>query len=243
MPWTSETLPSLRDALKDRWESVPFWTDDEARLALNEALCCWNLLTGYWRTTITIDARPDEPFHVLPTAITFRTRVLSGTSPLAIASLVDLSRGRPGWWTETVADGGVVPTIPKVWAPVSLQLIAVWPTPAAYLANGFTVEGIAATPQLSGESDTVDLEEGVLGVILDYALHVAAFKEGWARFVATSPLFRGFLEMAAEENSQLKASSLYRAYMGLDRNRDFKRTRRVDERLSDLVAGLGAPTG
>lgn len=243
MAWTRETLSSLRRLLEVRYESVPFWTAEEARLALNEGLAFWNLLTGYWKTRATLDAQGGDPFHVLPAAFVFGTRLAYQSQPLALGSLVGLFRGRPGWWTETTADGGDVPTRPMVWAPVSLQLIAIWPTPAVNVADALTIDGIAATPSLTTDASAVDLEDGVLDVLLGYALHAVTFKEGWARFAATSPQLHAFLALAGEQNGQLKASAMYRAYMGLDRTRDFRKTRGVPERLSPLLEAVGSPFG
>jgi hypothetical protein len=46
MPYTARSWPEVRERLKDRYEGVPFWEDDEARAAFNEGLHAWNLLVG-----------------------------------------------------------------------------------------------------------------------------------------------------------------------------------------------------
>lgn len=236
MPWTSHTLASLRRDLQHRVEVVPYWTQEEARLALNEGLWCWNLLTGTWKARVTVDADPaNDPLTGLPSTLVFGTRIAYQSQPLAQGSLHDLLRGRPGAWTETTASGGDVPTRPMVWAPVSLSTVFIWPRPAAFVAAAFTVDGVAATPVLTNEADAVDLEDGVWEVLLDYALHTLAFKEG-ARFASTQPLMQGFLALAAEQNDQLTKSAAFRQYMGLAR-KDLVPTRGGQSRLSAVAGG------
>jgi hypothetical protein len=240
MPHARYTLADLHQALQARVEHVPFWTTAEGTLAIQEALSFWNLLTGYWKTRITVHATPgSDPLVALPTSLVFGARVAYLNQPLALGSLPDLLRGQPGWWTETVATGGGVPTRPMVWAPVSLQLIAVWPKPTTVVLNAFTIDGVAATPQLSSDEVAVDLDDGVLHVLLGYALHVLTFKQGWARFSATLPLLQAFLAMAGEQNTQLTASAAYRQMMGLDRRRDLVATRGGVSALAGAIQGAG----
>lgn len=240
MPWTRQTLSSLRLRLEERVETVPFWTSEEARLALNEGLACWNLLTGTWKRRITFDATfGSDPLFPLPNTMIFGMRVSYLSSPLAQASLADFFRGRPGWWNETVVDGGDVPSTPTLWAPVSLQTIAIWPRPVVFLADAFSVDGVSATPQLVNEEDPVDLEDGVLDVLLGYALHTLTFKEGWMRFAATTPAMKAFLSLAAEQNGQLNTSSAFRTYMGLGTPRLLP-TRGASERLTPALAQAGS---
>lgn len=239
MAWTRETLASLRRALASRVEAAPYWTDLEAQLALNEALECWNLLTGTWVSSQSVVIGLGDPFLSVSAGILFNTRVTHQNLPLAKSSLADLFRGRPGWWNELTTAGGDTPTTPKVWAPVSLTLLAVWPQPA--IPQTLVVTGAAATPILTEDSGAVDLDDGVIDSLVDYALHVLAFKEGWARFSGTQALMQGFLKAAAEQNSQLNASGAFRAYLGMDAGKGLRRTKDAPERLSAIVGG-GNPT-
>ena len=54
MPYQAVTLATLRTRLQNRYGNVAFWSNEEARLALNEALRYWNLFTGRWRTRIVL---------------------------------------------------------------------------------------------------------------------------------------------------------------------------------------------
>lgn len=239
MPWTRHTLSSLRRRLEERVELQPFWTPTEARDAINEGLALWNLLTGTWKRRVTLHATPsNDPFVALPSTLVFGMRVAFQDQPLALGSLTGFFRGRPGWWTETTAAGGDVPTRPMVWAPVSLRLIAVWPTPADITLDAWTIDGVAATPVLTAPEESVDLEDGVLEPLLGYCLHAMTFKEGWGRFQPTMALLSQLLSSAAEHNSQLSATAAYRQFMGTGRP-DQRPSRGVGTRQGPEFERLG----
>src|SRR5262245_14909023 len=116
MPYTTTTLADLQTLMVQRWDQVVFWTSEEARLALNEALRDWNLLTGRWRTRVTVDVSAGDPNVALPAAMTYGMRVTTAAgSPLFPTSLIEFDLGRPSWRLETIADGGDVPTVPTLW--------------------------------------------------------------------------------------------------------------------------------
>jgi hypothetical protein len=234
------TLVDLRERLADRYEDVPFWTADDCNDALNEALLVWNLLTGYWRTTLELPAIAYTWDYDLTEALVFGARVQYNDQPLDVTSLWELDQGRPGWRSETTASGGSVPTKPLLWAPVSLLYIHIWPAPIVS-GGTYTVDGVAATPRLRFDDDTVDLGEELLAPLLDGALHMAAFVEGGDRFTATDAHWQAFLAAAVEHNGQLTRSALFRRYLGLDRGRDLRPTRGVPERRLPVQTGAINP--
>jgi hypothetical protein len=221
---TTYTLVDLRNRLADRWESVPFFTDEDANDAINEALLLWNLFTGYWRTTISFPAVAFTWDYDLTQALVFGARVQYGNDPLDVTSLWELEQGRPGWRNELTTSGGDVPTKPMLWAPVSLLYIHIWPVPAT-TGETLLVDGVADTPRLRYDSDTLDMGEELLTPLIEGALHLATFVEGSDRFLATEDSWRAFLQAAVEHNSQLKQSVIFRRYLGLDRDRDMRPTR------------------
>lgn len=234
MAYTQYTLADLEARLAARYESVPFWTQPEARQAINEALCTWNMLTGRWVTRAVMATTPNEYEYVTPAPISYRTRVLWNNRPLSASSREDFNNGRPNWRQETTGSGGAVPTRPMLWAPVSLELIYIWP--ADLLGhNSLTIDGIMATPQLTVAGDFVDLGEDDLSVLLGFCLHVLTFKKGSVWFQATLPYFTAFLRAAAAENQLITTSQIYRVYMGIDR-RDLKPIRGIT--TPPAMAGL-----
>jgi hypothetical protein len=221
VPYTATTLADLQTLMAQRWDQLVFWTPEEARLALNESLREWNLLTGRWRTRVLLNVTGGVPEVALPGSMTYGMRVTTATGlPLTPSSLPELDLGHPTWRLETLATGGTVPPNPIIWAPVSLTRIAIWPAYALTTAAALRCDGVLSTPILIAPTDHVDLGEEVIDVVADMALHVASFKEAGARWRATRPYFETFLQAAAEENSLLKTNQRYRRFAGLDRRRD-----------------------
>lgn len=243
MAYTATTLADLKGHMRTRWDQSVFWTDDEARLAINEALREWNLLTGRWRlrdSSIIYDGIT-PPAFTLPGTFTFGLRVRVNSQPVHPTSLFELDHGRPSWRLETVSSGGDVPTTTIFFAPRSLSVLELWPAPAGL--TFLSVDGIAATPVLVEEGDFVDLGEEIVDVIADFAVHCAAFKEGGPRWKATLPLWQAFLTAAGEENQLLKTKQLYRRYAGLNRTRDLKPIRAGQTALDGVSDGLPALGG
>ncbi|HEY6417259.1 MAG TPA: hypothetical protein VIX41_13500, partial [Acidimicrobiales bacterium] len=210
MPYATTTLADLQALMAQRWDQVVFWTAEEARLAVNESLREWNLLTGRWRTRVTLSVAAGDPEVPLPGTLTYAMRLTTAAgSPLIPASLSELDLARPSWRLETTASGGDVPAVPTVWAPVSLTRIALWPTYPVATPAALRLDGVLRTPVLVLPTDPVDLGEEVIDVLADMALHVAAFKEAGPRWRATRPYFEAFLQAAADENSLLKQHQAY----------------------------------
>lgn len=241
MPYTVVTLAQLKVSIARRVDGAAFWTDEEARLAINETLRDWNLLTGRWRTTVVLStAAPVSGTptieYALPSSITYGMRVRQGSNPaLNPTSIYELEYGRPTWRFETVVSGAGVPTMPLLWAPQSLQTIVIWPATNTAGVNDLLVEGVAATPILVTDGSTVDLSEEVLDVLSDYAVHLLAFKEGGPRWRATMDNFTAFLKAAAEENGLLKRSLAYRRMAGLDRRRDLKPVADAPNKIAEIL--------
>ena len=222
MPYTTTTLSEIRERLRDKYEQVPFWDQEEARLAINEALLVWGLFTGFWKQRVTIATIPNQYLYGLPSSLIYRMRVEFSTSSGASAGTVvestgreDLDNGRPRWRQETTASGGSVPTAPAVWVPVSLQSIYLWPAHAVG-SGSLILDGVSATPILVDDPDTIDVGDDLLTALLGYALHVLAFERPGPWFAGTFSYFVDFLKLAGEQNSQIKTSQIYRRALGQD---------------------------
>jgi hypothetical protein len=226
MAYQVYTLAQMRVFLQEKVESVPFWVNEEATDAINEALLMWNSLTGFWKTDISQMTTPNSFEYAVDPGIVFGTRVEFNGIPLAESSLTDMDNGQPGWQGQTTLDGGNVPTQPRNWLPLSVDIIAIWPADALG-HNTLKIFGVSQTPRLVDDTDFINIGSEALNAILGYSLHVLALKEGGERFAATLGLFTDFLKQAAEENDQLFASSLFRQLIGTDVSRQMKQTRGI----------------
>lgn len=218
MAFAQVTLATLQAELKVKWDNVPFWSDEEARTALNEGLHMWNSITGYWRQRTTVDAPPGDNYVPIPGVLAYKSRFqLPDGTVVAPSSLIGLDCGRPSWEGETTTTTGCPSTV-KMWAPVSIDLVVIWPasTPGVTL----TIDGMAQTPVLVNPGDFVDLGQEEHNQLLGYALHAAAFKLGGEIFESTMPLYKSWITAAGERNAQFKASSLYRRVLNIDEGRE-----------------------
>jgi len=77
MPRTRYTLGELRTRLSERvGNQSTFWTLEEFRDSLNEAIAFWQTITGEWTTRVSITAKSSSPnFYPVPKQIVSVTRV------------------------------------------------------------------------------------------------------------------------------------------------------------------------
>ena len=93
---------------------------------------------------------------------------------------------------------------------LSGQNLFAFPTPDDQLLSLFVVSN-ANVPV--ADNDPVPLGQEILSAILDYAQHVAMFKQGSAEVKSTMPLFASILKVASHRNSKLKALSTFQDVM------------------------------
>lgn len=196
MPYPSVTRAQLRAQLQERWEGDPFWTDDDANQALNDALRLWSAYTGFWQMTTTALQPANDPFVVVTSPIHEQTRVVYNGYALEPTTLDNLDLGVPNWQNTRGT--------PAVWAQVDYATFVVYPSGSTNLT--LTIEGGRDTPVLAADGDTVQLGEEEQVSILDYALHGAAFKRGAAFIEATQPHFERFMRAAQLRNAQVYMS-------------------------------------
>lgn len=84
-----------------------------------------------------------------------------------------------------------------------LNLIAF--SPPANSNAAITSQVVENAPLPANNNDNIQLAKDDLAAVLDYAQHLAALKMGGAEFMATVPLYQGFLKRASLYNSKLQA--------------------------------------
>lgn len=236
MAYQTETLADLKALLVERRDGSVFWVDEEARLALNEALREWNLWTGRWRRRVLLSSVLGQHQYTLPSTLTYSMAVRVSGVARDPTSIWDLDVARPQWRQETAGAAGV-PATTILWAPQSLTQIVLWPAPSAAVVDAIAVDGVSNTPVLVEDADFVDLGDELLDLLVDFALHVLAFKEGGPRWKATLPAWQALLKAAAEENGRLKANQAFRRAAGLDYRRQQQPGHKRPNALDQLEAG------
>lgn len=211
MPYSQFTLVQLRAFFYQQVNgNTAFFRTDEVDGILQEAFRVFNVLTGFWRDRVVMAATvAGQHFYTVPATLSYILRVEVNQRPLGSSSLWDLDYGQPQWEGESAASG----EFPKVFAPAGTNQFALWP---ASFAGGesLVVEGVIPAPTLSTVG-FVNLGKDELETILDYAEHIAQFKEGGQEFDASQELLKSFLQECGERNGMLMQSSKFRGYMGL----------------------------
>lgn len=225
MAYQQVTLTQAQQLLADRYESVPYWTPEEARIALNEALHLYSAATGFWKKTFQTVTVPNDPFVALPGTLVQGSRVTWNGIPLEYGSVFELDQAFPNWRGQTTASPGA-PNRPVYWARFSLSLLAIYPADANPTivtagANALLVDGVRDTPVLLRPTDFIDIGQEEFNTLLGYAQHVLAFKVGGETLVKSYPAWQAFLKACAAKNEQFAATAYYRRAMGLDQQRRF----------------------
>lgn len=100
------------------------------------------------------------------------------------------------------------PNAPQCLVTGGTDFIAVSPIPTANLSAGLTVVQNAPIP--IADADFVQVSRDTYDVLLDYAQHLAMFKEGGSEFAQSKALFANFIKRCASENKRIGELGLYR---------------------------------
>jgi hypothetical protein len=185
-----------------------FWVDQEKRDAFNEALCVFQAMTGTSTEEIDMGVQSGEVWYSSPLQICSIQRISWNGTPLTETSLAELDNGFPGW--EDTAAG-----TPLYWAPSGLTEFILYP-PAS--SGSLHVEGISDAVRVFEDGDWLNLEEEKFHALLAYGHHYLTFKEGGVELESSMGDLREFVLFAADENAELRKTSLYRRYMGLPKD-------------------------
>jgi len=146
--------------------------------------------------------------------------------PVPFCSVADLDHDQPGWMNT--ADR------PKVVALAGLNLAVVTEVPDGVYSIGLDLGVKAPVPVL--DNDPILLTGGSLNAILDYAVHLAAFKMGGAEFQATLPQLERLMRLAALQYDKLNADiPEFAAIFGETLREPKQRPRRKSDTSKEVV--------
>ena len=205
------TLTTVADAVKrlgqrtDGLNTNVFWTADEKLWAINEALRVWQCLVGQWALSTTLNIGAVN-FVNVPRQFASVMRVTWEDSPLQLISLEELDNGFPSWRAASAAD-------PLYWAPNGANEIALYPRPSS--GGDLVIYGYIDLLTV-GLGDYINLGNEELTRVLDYGRHYLSFKEGMPSLQASSEALTALAKAAAEKNSRISQTELFKRAMGLD---------------------------
>lgn len=108
--------------------------------------------------------------------------------PCRVNSVSDADAFSPIWQS--------VSGIPRQMVTAGQNLLGCWPPPGAVAAGGdysITIDVVANIPAPTADGDYLQIDAGTQDCLLDYAQHLASFKEGIALVQASQPLLDRFL--------------------------------------------------
>jgi hypothetical protein len=103
----------------------------------------------------------------------------------------------------------LTPATPSLCFHSGLNLIALAPQPNATIAALMMATVVENAPLPTAPTDFVQVGRDELSAIVDYAQHLAAFKQGGAEFTQSIPLFQRFLKQCAIYNAKLSELGEY----------------------------------
>jgi|SRR5688572_441461 len=138
-----------------------------------------------------------EGVEALKTSTSVWTSEINGV-PVSSTSVAELDSYNPSW-QSTLGH-------PTAVAMAGLDLIALSPVPDGQYS--VLMDLYTKIPVPIASIDFIQVGKELLDTILDYCVHLAAFKQGGDMFASTIPLFSGFQKMAQRYNSRLGAQAL-----------------------------------
>ena len=120
----------------------------------------------------------------------------------------DLDAFNPMW---EVTNG-----FPSQIGTAGFNMIALSPPPDSTQPYSFTLDVVRNAVIPSADGDEIQLGREEIDVILDYAVHLAAFKMGGQEFLSTVPLYQQMVDHATVYNDRLRGSSVYLSVMQME---------------------------
>jgi len=230
MAYARTTIASLRNLLIERLGgNEVFWNTTEVHLALNEAIAIWQLITGDF--SLTFDYQLISPNQQV---IAFTTGTTSPMGFIRIRKTHQTATHETAAWVPTTTlyptniqemdqgyygRQGTASGTTEYWAPFGIDRFVIYP-PSTTTAT-VQVQYYSGDPRMSAGETTLYLDLGDEEIlrILDYAQWSLSFKEGLKEALLNlEPLKEMFLTAARLRSAKLRGSSLYKNYMGNDRD-------------------------
>jgi hypothetical protein len=142
--------------------------------------------------------------------------------PTTLMSLQDLDSGDPTWQD--------IIGFPQNIA-VERDIVALSPVPGAIYS--VTLDVLRPAPIPATDASFIQLGPEILNAILDYAHHIASFKEGGMEFTSTQQQLNNMIRLAADHNSKLSALAVFRDVL---EDRSTREEERRPRRLQEVEA-------
>lgn len=142
------------------------------------------------------DQRWQEGIIVGRQAVTVQQGFING-QPVSTSSVFDADSFKPSWTT---------PGAPRSLHVLGSNLVAV--SPVADGIYSIMIDAVRNAPQLVDDTDPLPIGREYLDVILGYASHLAAFKQGGAEFQQSFDNYDAFVKSALAYTNRMSAQNL-----------------------------------
>lgn len=142
------------------------------------------------------EARWNEGIIVGRQAVTMQQGFING-QPVSTSSVFDADSFRPSWTTTGT---------PRSLHVLGSNLVAV--SPVADGIYSIVIDAVRNAPQLVDDADELPIGREYLDVILGYASHLAAFKQGGAEFQQSFDNYDAFVKSALAYTNRMSAQNL-----------------------------------
>ena len=133
--------------------------------------------------------------------------------PLDSETLESMDFGADGWQVDD--------STPVDWMPVGLTKIAVHPAHSAG-SGTLDIDGLTSFVIPSGDSVFPDIPHSDVERILDYAHHLATFKQGGVEFQSSFKLLENFMNAAKDADLRANLATVFEKFAGGDPDLDRK---------------------
>lgn len=130
--------------------------------------------------------------------------------PISLDSLSDIDYFNPDWQNIIQAlDGNNIP-ITNISSLILIGYNLFFTDIISKAIANIELDCVVSAPI---SSDYIEIREEYLNILLDYIVHLASFKEGFARIESTSNLLNNFLTLALSHNYRLKQQGVTIEYL------------------------------
>lgn len=137
-------------------------------------------------------------FVIMGQQVTTAMQAYISGNPVPINSVFDFDTFNPLWTTTGT---------PKRVGSLGANLVAVAP-----VANGeltVTIDAVRNAPRLVADGDNVPLGREYIEILLNYCVHLAAFKQGGEDFQKTFGSYDEFVKAGLEYNNRMNSQNVY----------------------------------
>lgn len=184
------TLADLDALVLARLENNSIFFQQFDRYAIiNEALRCSNILCGWYQGTVSAISQTGQLVYPTPVGMLYPQRIAFEGIQLDPIPITRIGQDYRTWTTDNTNKNGAVAR----WVPIGINYFCLHPADS----NGggrIDVTGVLETPLLVLPTDSMQLEDQYVNIVVEYAASRLPMPIGGQNFAQASQLYqKGFM--------------------------------------------------